>query len=136
MGYKPKDYSRYVGYKQKDGLLTVEKIIEPRQCGCTVKQYCKAKCECGRTVEKQLSLVIHGHVQSCGLCGYNHTAKKRNNDETAVIKQKYKCPFITETCVKSEALRLCCRECDKYSKCINHCLNTPKECGAKRRKRA
>lgn len=136
--YKPKDYSRYLGFKQEHGWLTVEGLLGKRKRGCATMEFCVARCKCGRTVERPLTKVIHEHLLSCGQCGLRATTKVYNRKDHRYPNQpdrlKWSCPFIADMCVKSEALRICCLECSSYSVCGNKCLNTPKQCGAKRRK--
>ena len=41
----------------------------------------------------------------------------------------YKCPYPQCNCTKNNNIGICCRTCDDYNSCVNHCLNQPKLCG-------
>lgn len=139
-------YDHLVG--RRYGMLTVTEAL-PRERGASGKlnpARVKCHCDCGNDIDIKVNTIISGKQKSCGCVkrgrkpirfGISGNKEDYMDDETPVIVKRlhavWKCPNGEGSgCIRNEASKLCCRECDKFCSCDNACKNFPSACGAEK----
>ncbi len=131
---EPEDKSLERFKWRKYGRLTVLRVHNKIK---NKTQKVDVLCECGRIVTLPWRNVYRGEIKVCGHkeCYLTQEQEERKAQVTPAIlvatQAKYICPCPAESCVISSVCHICCWECNRPCK---QCENSPKKCGAKKRK--